>query len=170
MNHKNYTVKFQSAAGKYCPTSDPELVRTQTGMTIHEARREAKRLNEQIPAQPTNTDPLEGLNELRTAQDIAYNEEHRYNSEFEAMMSDDGNDGTNPPAPLNEQLRQNANVLAAQYPRAAMYLRAENYSYSNSVYQYSAGIKAMELIANGGSLDEARDILNNWLPKEAIWD
>lgn len=114
-------------------------------------------------------DPLYGLDELRAAQDAAYNEEHRYQDQFERMMDDENNDGARPPKALDESLRTHADKLAARYPRAAAYLRAEGYTYSNNHHKYGAGKKAMTLIASGGNLDEAETILKNWLPESSMW-
>lgn len=160
--NRNYTVKYQQTVEKFCPTSEPELARTQTGMTIHEARREAKRLNDEAATKAA--DPLAGLSELRSAQNAAYNEEQRYQDAFDGMME------TGVFEPLDEQPRQTYAALARQYPRAAMYMRAQDYTLSSNVHKYSAGKRAMDLIAAGGSLGEARSVLDNWLPESAIWD
>jgi hypothetical protein len=111
-----------------------------------------------------------GLEELRKAQDAAYNEEHRYSAEFERMMDDEYNDGVRPPEALNESLREKAIRLAEMYPRAAMYLRAKDYTLSSNHHKYGAGERAMNLIAEGGSLEEAENILKNWLPESAKWN
>lgn len=112
-----------------------------------------------------------GLAELRKAQDAAYNDEHRYNDQMQRMMEDEDNDGVNPPVAINKSLREQANDLAKQYPRAAVYLRAESYAtYSDNVDKYTAGKTAMDIIATGGSLDEAINTLDNWLPKNKFFD
>ena len=109
-----------------------------------------------------------GYHELSEAEGRFYDERQRYNDEFEDMMSDEDNDGANPPEAYNSAYEKKAKELAKQYPRAAMYLYAEGYTMSNNVYKYSAGKDAMKLIAEGGSLEEASEILKNWLPKDAI--
>ncbi len=106
-----------------------------------------------------------GLAELRKAQDAAYNEDCRYDQQFEKMMEDEQNDGVNPPAAYNKQ--QTASVLAAQFPRAAVYLKAEGYLQASNDKKYSAGKKAMEIIATGGTIEEAEVTLKNWT---TIWD
>lgn len=111
-----------------------------------------------------------GLEELRKVQSDAYNDEHRYRVGFERMMEDEFNDGVNPPAAINETLRSRANTMAVQFPRAAIYLRAKSYTQSDNVNKYSAGKKAMEIISMGGSIEEAQNILENWLPESTKWD
>lgn len=108
-----------------------------------------------------------GLKELEAAKDAASNEEDRYQYEFDRAMDDEG--GLSPKA-LNTSLRTKANKLAKQYPRAALYLRAKAFTRSDNHHKYGAGQKAMELIATGGSLEEATEVLNNWVPKKSIWN
>lgn len=111
-----------------------------------------------------------GLDELRKAQDAEYNDRARYHRAFDRMMDDENNDGANPPKPENKSLGERAQELAEQYPRAAVYLRADGYTGSNNSHKYSAGKRAKELIAAGGSIEEAKQILENWLPKESMWN
>lgn len=114
-----------------------------------------------------NTEKLEtnvpGLDELRKAQDAAYNEDRQYSHQMDRMMDDEQNDGVNPPAPINQSLREIANNLAKQYPRAAVYLRAEGYTGASNFKKYGAGKDAMEIIATGGSIEDAKAILDNWM-------
>jgi hypothetical protein len=111
-----------------------------------------------------------GYDELKDALAVAEKEEYRYHKQFNAMMENEYNDGAFPPTKLNTSLREKASALTSQYPRAAIYIKAENFTYSNNNYKFSAGRAAKELIAEGGSLTEAKEILNNWLPKEAMWN
>ena len=115
-------------------------------------------------------DNVPGVPELEAAQNAACTAEDRYEYQLNKMMEDENNDGVNPPAALNMTLRETANTLANQYPRAAIYLRGKSYTMSNNDHKYSAGKKAMEIIATGGKIEEAIDTLNNWLPKSAMWD
>lgn len=103
-----------------------------------------------------------GLEELRRATDAMYNDNARYHSQFERMMENENNDGVNPPAPLDKAIHQAAYDLAAQYPRAVLYLRAEGYTVASNVNKYAAGKRAMEIIATGGSLEDAQAVLDNW--------
>jgi len=103
-----------------------------------------------------------GLASLRAARA----DEARYREEFERMMEDEGNDGVNPPT----KPAVSSSDLAAQYPRAALYLKAESYSCASNDRKASAGSKAAAILANGGSEDEARAVLDNWLPDSAMWD
>lgn len=111
-----------------------------------------------------------GLDALRTALEDARYERRRYRAQLDAMMDDEGNDGTNPPAPVDPSLDETARRLAAEYPRAAVYLRAEGYTRSNNVDKYIAGKKAMEIIATGGTIEDAVATLDNWLPEGSRWN
>ena len=103
-----------------------------------------------------------GLEQLRAA----YNDEERYHEQFNRMMEDEQNDGARPPKPVAAK----SSDVAKEYPRAAMYLKAEAYSRAGHYAKASAGEKAMKLIQEGGDLAEAQTILDNWLPKESTWD
>lgn len=103
-----------------------------------------------------------GLEQLREAREDGM----RYREECNRMMEDESNDGVNPPAkPV-----VSSSDLAAQYPRAALYLKAESYSCASNDRKSSAGTKAMRILAEGGSEDEAQAVLDNWLPESALWD
>lgn len=108
-----------------------------------------------------------GLKELEAAQDAADNEDYRYHHEYERAFDSEGGWS---PRPIDESLREKANELAHQYPRAAMYLRAQGYTYASNFHKTAAGRKAMELIASGGNLQEAQNILRNWVPEESKWN
>lgn len=125
--------------------------KAKTAIEAYKAQEENK-LKENVP----------GLDELRAAIEDA----ERYQAEFELMMEDEQNDGVNPPKPV----KTNIGELTKKYPRAALYIKADSYSCAAHYAKSDAGNKAMELIKEGGSLEEAKEILDNWLPKEAIWD
>ncbi len=108
-----------------------------------------------------------GYAELQAALDAAQNEQHRYHSAFDRMMDDENNDGANPPKAENKSFAKRARELAAQYPRAATYIKAQGYLLSDNTHKYAAGRKASELVAAGGDLAEAESILENWLPASA---
>lgn len=113
---------------------------------------EKARLAEHVP----------GLDALRSA----YNVEEGYDRAFTAMMEDEDNDGVRPP----RKPATDAAALAAQYPRAALYLKADAYSCAAHDCKASAGRKAMDLLASGGTIEQAEHILANWLPASAQWD
>jgi len=108
-----------------------------------------------------------GLNELKAAQEAAYNEDARYSAQFSRMM--DSGDCISPIA-VDKSLQEKADSLATEYPRAAMYLKAQSYTYASNHHKYGAGKDAQAIIATGGSLQDAEEVLNNWLPEEAIWN
>lgn len=103
-----------------------------------------------------------GIDILRAA----YNADEDYRQSFEKMMEDENNDGARPPS----RPATNSADLAKKYPRAAAYLKAEAYSGAAHDCKASAGRKAMELLASGGSIEDAEKILANWLPESAAWN
>lgn len=103
-----------------------------------------------------------GVHALRAA----YDGETAYQDAFERMMADEQNDGVNPP----RRPASNSDELAAQYPRAVVYLRAEGYSCAAHDLKASAGRKAMNILASGGSIEDAENILSNWLPASVAWN
>lgn len=103
-----------------------------------------------------------GLDELRAAREA----EERYRDRFAAMMENEHNDGARPPA----QPTTNAAALAREFPRAALYLTAEAYSYAANHHKVAAGKRAMRILADGGPEQDARKVLENWLPAERMWD
>ncbi len=74
MTNKSYTTKM--IGGRYVPYSTPDLARTQTGMTIRDARREANHLNRQ-PAQPKQRTP--GWTEITSGLGIGGHGSDDYN-------------------------------------------------------------------------------------------
>ena len=96
-----------------------------------------------------------GVTELRAAIHAM----HSYQEDFAAAMEDEMRDGVNMPvAP-----RADIDALAAQYPRANLYLKAEGYADASHYAKASAGRKAMTLLREGGTIEEAAAILDSWL-------
>ncbi|MBW1723138.1 MAG: hypothetical protein JRJ78_13915 [Deltaproteobacteria bacterium] len=81
-----------------------------------------------------------GLDELRAA----YEDAERERVEYQRMMEDEYNDGARPPRPAGDPAE-----LAAKYPVAAAYLKAEAWSMASHYAKAAAGRKATESIANG---------------------
>ncbi|WP_418178354.1 hypothetical protein [Akkermansia sp.] len=74
-------------------------------------------------------------------------------------------------SPINTAaIEAELNAARAKYPRAALALNATSYTLASHHSKIAAGKKALELLKNGGSLEEAQSILDNWLPQEAMWD
>lgn len=108
---------------------------------------------------------LEGLSELERA--IA---EHReYQKDFERMMDDECNDGLcAPKRPISDIAE-----LKEKYPRAAAYLKAEDYSLAANAKKSSAGHKALERIIDGGDYKSIiADMENEWADycNAHMWD
>ena len=96
----------------------------------------------------------------------AYADEAYYHAAFNRMMNNEYNDGARPPkAP-----RHNIAELEQQYPAAALYIKADGYEGASHYLKSAAGKKAKALLLEGGSIEDAAAILDNWLPKDAIWD
>lgn len=101
-----------------------------------------------------------GLEILREAKRAARDDAERYRRQFNRMMEDEDNDGANPPRPENPALAASSAALAAQYPRAVLYLKAEaqhdNTHWADNTGKGAAGRKAMEILAAGGSIEDAQ--------------
>lgn len=88
-----------------------------------------------------------GLKDLQDAIDA----EIHYAHEFEAMMDDEQNDGVRPPKlPVVK-----SSDIAALYPVAAAYIKAERYESASHYAKSSAGKKAKAIIAEGGDYKTA---------------
>jgi len=86
----------------------------------------------------TNVPGLEILENARNA-------EHQYMEDFNAMMDDEQNDGVNPPSKPTVK----SSDIAAQYPIAAAYLKAQSYEYASHFTKSAAGRKAKNAISEG---------------------
>ncbi|KYK81791.1 PTS mannose transporter subunit IIAB [Aggregatibacter actinomycetemcomitans serotype e str. SC936] len=103
-----------------------------------------------------------GIKELQKA----YNEHAYYQEQFQKAMDNEYNDGVNMP----HFPKSNIYELCVKYPRAAMYLKADSYSNAENYDKARAGDKAKKLLDDGGSVEDAQKILDNWLPESAYWD
>ncbi len=83
---------------------------------------------------------IEGLAELQDALDAEANYHHEVNRRFE----DEALSSIMPARP-----KVNAKELAAKYPRAAAYVKAEDWTYASNYAKNAAGRKALERIING---------------------
>lgn len=102
---------------------------------------------------------LEQLFPGLTLLKAAYQSESAYSEAFNRMMEDEQNDGVRPPkAPAID-----IDKLAAQYPRAALYLKADGYTMSANDKRSAAGDKAIRVLKSGGSIADAEAILKNWV-------
>jgi len=90
-----------------------------------------------------------------TALKSAIDDEDDYRAGMTRMMEDEDNDGRRGPK------RPTASVasLARQYPRAALYLRAEHDSASMSDAVSAGGKDAMRILSSGGSEADAREAM-----------
>ena len=104
---------------------------------------------------------IPGLAELRAA----YGAEARYVDRMRAMMESEGNDGARP----SSRPAESVEALTARFPVANLYLRAESYRDASNDAKATAGAKAVALLEAGGDPEEARSILDGWLPESAVW-
>jgi len=88
---------------------------------------------------------IEGLAELQAAIDAEANYHHEVNRRFE----DEALSSIMPARP-----KVNAEDVAAKYPRAAAYIKAENWTYASNHAKNAAGRKALERIINGEDYEQ----------------
>lgn len=104
-----------------------------------------------------------GVEILKAAQEAAYNDSERYHRAFNRMMEDENNDGVLPPKPINPALAERAETLALEYPRAALYLKAqrqaESANWADNAGKGEAGRKAMRILEEGGSIESASEAM-----------
>ena len=100
-----------------------------------------------------------GLAEAIRLSDAAYNERERYSRAFDRMMADEYNDGARPPKPEDKTIGEKLTAHLSTHPRAALYLKARNQHdsshWADNTGKGAAGQKAMDILAAGGSLDDA---------------
>ena len=89
----------------------------------------------------------------------AYQNQEKYFNEFSAAMEDEYNDGISMPSKPTEDIDE----LVAKYPKASVYLEAKGYENSSNFRKASAGREAKELLENGGTIEDAKAILKNWI-------
>ena len=100
---------------------------------------------------------IPGLELLRST----LNAKEGYRHALTEAMENEENDGVRLPArPTTDPA-----ALAAQYPLAALWLRAEDYLCASNWRKLTAGQTAQTLIL-GGEIEKARETLENWLPKD----
>lgn len=92
-------------------------------------------------ARQAKINAIEGLTELTDAIEA----EIAYGNAFNRMMEDEYNDGVNPPS----RPKVSSVELRKQYPRAAAYIKAENWEYASHYAKCGAGRRAKERIING---------------------
>ena len=100
-----------------------------------------------------------GLAQAIKLSDAAYNESERYSRGFERMMADENNDGARPPRSEDLSIREALKSHLSEYPRAAIYLKArdqhDSSHWADNTGKGAAGQKAMDILAAGGSLEDA---------------
>lgn len=106
---------------------------------------------------------VEGLGDLELARNAYRYDQERHHDAFNRMMEDEHNDGARFPQPTDPELKTRYESLKAQYPRAALYLRAEaqheGAHWADNAGAGAAGEKAMLLVKKGASEAEVEAAL-----------
>lgn len=137
----------------------PVLEFTMSAKTMHAALSENDHTSIRREQIKIDDERLERLFPGITLLKEAHKNEIDYQKAFARMMDTESNDGVNPPRPP----KLNAEELSAQYPLAALYLKAESYACSSNYKKSSAGAQAKEILENGSPAIDAEQLLNNWI-------
>lgn len=148
------------------PTLPPLALPVEVAAEIDKLSIEWKERNDQDQQErAARLASIEGLQELRTA----LKDHDRYQEQFVDMMEDELNDGVNPPRHPTANIPE----LRERYPRAAAYLRAEEWSGAHHYAKATAGKRAMEAILAGEDHGQAIATMETaWSDhvNEHIWD
>jgi len=107
---------------------------------------------------------IEGLEELQKA----INAEESYHYEINRRFENEALSSILPAQP-----KANIKELKEKYPRAAAYIKAENWKYSNNYVKAAAGAKALERIINGENYEQVlADMEAEWSAhcQENMWN
>lgn len=128
------------------------------------------KVREQVRSQSQAADEVvaknvPGIEEVRDAVDAAMNEDHRHNRQFNQMMDDEGNDGARPPRPINEALWAKAHALQEKYPRAALYVQAEDQrdsgSWADNTGKSAAADTCIKMLESGEGIEACEQALKH---------
>ena len=104
-----------------------------------------------------------GLEELEALNNFVVYDQVRYLEQFNRMMEDEHNDGVRHPKATDDDAEERLEAMREQFPRAALYLKAkyqaEGASWADNTGMRPAGRAAMEALASGASLDEAKALM-----------
>lgn len=129
--------------------------RARMSMALRQAWQEAKGLTVAAEAREAKINAIEGLKELKAA----INEQNDYHYEINRRFENEALSSILPAQP-----KANVKDLKKKYPRAAAYIKAENWKYANNYAKAAAGRKALERIING---EDHEQVLADM---EAEWD
>lgn len=111
---------------------------------------------------------IPGLDEVRDAYTAYRNDASAVQDSWGQLMTED-NDGVSPPRDADSSLKTTLTALQHQYPRAALWMRADTYTYAANHHKSGAGHRAKDAILYGESIETATGMLDNWLPQSATW-
>ena len=134
---------------------DIEKIRELKDVIIAELKKQKAAEKAAAEEREAKINAIEGLKELQKAR----NAEEDYHHEFNRRMENESLSSFLPARPA-----VSSKEIAAQYPRAAAYIKAENWKYANNYAKVAAGQKALERIINGENHEQALADM------EAEWD
>ena len=148
-----YVMNMESGAKGYLPDTKEAKAMMDAIEEWQEAESKAaaKKLRANVP----------GIEELQAIADA----EDRYMMASSEALEDENNDGVF----FARKPAKSYSEAASENPRAALYLKAKSYSNANHVDKRIAGSKAMGVLANGGEMEAAQKLLDNWLSEDAQW-
>lgn len=123
---------------------------------------EIKKIKAEEDQRKANIAAIEGLEEIKRVSNEWEDYRREANRRFEA---EDYRPLAKPKVTVEE--------LKARYPRAAAYLKAENWSYSSNIGKRRAGKKALERIIAGENYEQVlADMEAEWseYAEERMWD
>ena len=115
-------------------------------------------------AREAKINAIEGLKELQKA----INAEESYHYEINRRFENEALSSILPAQP-----KANIKELKEKYPRAAAYIKAENWKYANNYAKAAAGAKALERIINGENHEQVlADMEAEWSAhcQESMWN
>jgi len=151
--------------GKKVSKATIEEIRKAKPEIIAELKRREAEKKAAYEARQARINAIEGLKELQRA--IAA--EEAYREALNDMMEDEYNDGARPPKKPEISVKE----LKEKYPRAAAYLKAENWSLASNYIKAGAGQKAKERIISGEDYNQViAEMEKEWSDycKERMWD
>ena len=125
---------------------------------------EIKKIKAEEEQRKANIEAIEGLRELQQA----INDELNYRYEWNRRMEDEALSSISPKKPIVSVAE-----LKKRFPRAAAYVKAENWTQSNNSGKRQAGKKALERIIAGENHEQVlADMEAEWseYAKERMWD
>lgn len=144
---------------------DPKVVQRNQGPALGLARMGMNDGCVEVLTEDDYNAKQKAITEMRELERRVINESDRYRTQFNRMMEDEYNDGVNPPKPEDRSIWERLAEMKKVNPRAALYLKAERQaqgttSYSATSGQMKGGTDAMQILRDGGSIEDAEKALS----------